>query len=754
MNSKILTLILFILNTTFQNQVKGQFVNENIPLIPEPRFIQPGKGSFVLNAATIINFNDPAISEDIRIFNDYLQKSYGFRLKTSRSNERKINQLNIFYRQELPDDNYKLVIDSSKIEISGGKNAGVFYALQSLIELLPPGIVKIIEIPCLTVEDGPRFSYRGMHLDVARHFFSVQSVKKYIDHLAQYKMNFFHWHLTDDQGWRIEIKKYPKLQETGAWRKGTLIGHFFDLPVKYDSIPYGGFYTKDEIRSIVKYASERHITIIPEIEMPGHAQAALASYPEYSCTGGPFEVGKTWGVYKDVFCPKEETFVFLEGILDEVCDLFPGKYIHIGGDECPKDRWKNCEQCRKLILKENLIDENGIQQYFTNRISSYLKSKNKIAIGWDEILNDKLDSNAAIMSWKGYAGGIEAAKRGHDVVMNPYTHCYFDSYQSRDTAGKLAIGGYLPLDMVYRFEPVPEVITANQALHIIGAQGNVWSEYITNEERLNEMVFPRICALSEVLWTPKEKRNYAGFTSRLKYHFKFLYFNKINYSNALFDVLSRTSSDTGGIINIELYSMYTGGSIFYTDNGTNPNIQSNLFNKKISVDQSISLRAALFKNSQQSGKVFSKKFYVNAATGRKVSLTNLPHAEYSKGGASSLVDGYTGDLPWLPSEWLGFLGKDLEATIDLEDGRNISRISLDVLKDEAGKIFLPKQVIVKYSDDGENYTIAASIDSAQINKMKRKLVLSFPPVKTRWIKVMAQNSNGKDWLFADEIMIE
>jgi hexosaminidase len=348
-------------------------------------------------------------------------------------------------------------------------------------------------------------------------------------------MNFFHWHLTDDQGWRIEIKKYPKLLEIGAWRKGTLIGHFFDMPVKYDSIPYGGFYTKDEIRSIVKYASERHITIIPEIEMPGHAQAALASYPEYSCTGGPFEVGKTWGVYKDVFCPKEETFVFLEGILDEVCDLFPGKYIHIGGDECPKDRWKNCDQCRKLILKENLIDENGIQQYFSNRISSYLKSKNKIALGWDEILNDKLDTKAAIMSWKGYAGGIEAAKRGHDVVMNPYTHCYFDSYQSRDTAGKLAIGGYLPLDMVYRFEPVPEALTNDQALHIMGAQGNVWSEYITNEEQLNEMVFPRICALSEVLWSPKEKRNYAGFTSRLKYHFKFLYFNKINFSNALYD---------------------------------------------------------------------------------------------------------------------------------------------------------------------------------------------------------------------------
>ena len=754
MKSKILPVVLLILILIAQKSAMSQYNAENSPLIPEPRSLQLNQGSFQIKPTTIIYYNDTKVSEDIRIFNDYLQKSYGFHLKTARSNERKINHLNINFNPDLAEDNYKLTIDSEFVEITGGKNGGVFYALQSLIELLPPGSVRSIEVPCLTIEDGPRFKYRGMHLDVARHFFSVQSVKKYIDHLAQYKMNFFHWHLTDDQGWRIEIKKYPKLQEIGAWRKGTLIGHFFDKPENFDSIPYGGFYTREEIRDVVQYASDRHITIIPEIEMPGHALAALASYPEYSCTGGPFEVGKTWGVYKDVFCPKEETFTFLEGILDEVCNLFPGKYIHIGGDECPKDRWKNCTYCQKLIKKENLNDENGLQQYFTNRISLYLKSKNKIAIGWDEILDDKLDSNAAIMSWRGYAGGIKAAQKGHDVVMNPYTHCYFDSYESRNTDGKIAIGGYLPLDMVYRFEPVPDGLSNVQASHIIGAQGNLWSEYITTDERLNEMAFPRMCALSEVLWTPKEKRNYAGFVSRLVSHFKFLYFNKINYSNALFDISSKVSADSVKGINIELYSKYPGGNIYYTLDGTNPTIKSELYYGKISVDQSINIHAALFETLQQKGKIFNKIFYVNNATGKKIILAYPPHTEYAVGGASSLVDGFTGDLPWLSSEWIGFSGKDLDAVIDLGVIQNVSRISIDVLKEEAGKIFLPRQVIVKISDDGENYKVAASLDFTQISQMKRKLILRFPPVKARWVKVFAQNYNSKDWLFVDEIFIE
>jgi hexosaminidase len=374
-----------------------------------------------------------------------------------------------------------------------------------------------LSVPACEIKDEPRFVYRGMHLDVGRHMFPVASIKRYIDMIALHKMNTFHWHLTEDQGWRIEIKKYPKLTETGAFRKETIVGHAGKPPLVYDGIPYGGFYTQDEVREVIAYAASRFITIIPEIEMPGHALAALASYPELSCTGGPFEVGTKWGVEDDVFCAgKEGTLSFLEGVLTEVIDLFPGKYIHIGGDECPKVRWEKCPFCQKRIKDEGLKDEQELQSYFIQRIEKFLISKGRKLIGWDEILEGGLAPEATVMSWRGTEGGIAAAKEKHDVIMTPSKYVYLDYYQCEPEGEPLAIGGYLPLERVYSYDPMPAELTADEQKYILGVQGNVWTEYIPTPEQLEYMAYPRMFAIAETGWSPEKLKDFDEFLSRLE----------------------------------------------------------------------------------------------------------------------------------------------------------------------------------------------------------------------------------------------
>ncbi len=723
-----------------------------IAIIPEPASINIGSGNFTITSSTVIYFNDPQLISDLSIFNNYLQKYYNVFLTSKKAGKKQTDHITLLLNGNMEWDSYKLVCDSEGVTIEGGPGAGVFYGLQSLQQLLPPGKAAL-RVPALTIEDKPRFSYRGMHLDVVRHFFPVDAVKRYIDNLARYKMNTLHWHLTDDQGWRIEIKKYPLLQTVSAWRNGTLIGHYHDQPAVYDTIRYGGYYTQEEIKDVVNYAKQRHINIIPEIEMPGHAQAVLAAYPQLSCTNGKFEVGKTWGVYKDVFCTKDETFTFLQNVLDEVCALFPGKYIHIGGDECPKDRWKACPGCQQRMKLENLADENGLQRYFTNRMVNYLKTKNKIAIGWDEILEEGLDSQAVVMSWRGYTGGTQAAIKGHDVIMAPASHVYFDMYQSRNTGGRVAIGGYLPLDVVYRFEPVPDVLNSEQAKHILGAQGNVWTEYIGDEQRLNEMVFPRICAMSEVLWSPVSKRDYSAFAGKMLVHFKLLRLLNINYSTALFDITAHVLPHGVNGISVELSTMYPKGKIFYTVDGTEPTNLSTPYSGKINLEQSAGIKAILYEGAERRGDVFNQIFTINKATGKQITLKHQPHVEYSRGGAMALVDGATGGLPWIPSEWLGFQGVDLDASIDLGSEQTISRATVDVLKDEEGRIFLPAEVKVLTSVDGIKFNQIAQLDSEQIKSMNRKLRLKFPDTNARYVQVIAKNVTS-NWLFVDEISVE
>ena len=506
-------------------------------IIPTPVSVVMQQGHFIVNNQTMINANAATLSE-AALLNDYLQKIYGFTLPVVQN--AKPGKNHIVLRLAGPSDakeHYELDVTPSKIIIESADNAGLFYGIQSLLQLLPVtkegGLSKGFAVPALHIKDEPRFKYRGMHLDVARHFFDVDFIKKYIDYLAYQKFNTFHWHLTDDQGWRIEIKKYPKLTSVGGFRNGTIIGRY--PGTGNDEKRYGGFYTQEQIKEVVKYAAARHITVIPEIEMPGHASAAIAAYPQLSCfpdedtkvperttwagsTKGK-HVQQTWGVFEDIFAPTEYTFGFLEDVLDEVIPLFPSPYIHIGGDEAPKKAWERSEYAQKLIKEKGLKDEHELQSYFVQRIEKYLNSKGKKIIGWDEILEGGLAPNATVMSWRGEAGGIAAAKQSHDVIMTPNSYCYFDYSQTKNE-DSVTIGGFLTLEKVYSYEPLSTQLTDEQKKFILGAQANLWTEYIEYPSKVEYMIFPRMSALSEVLWRPQGDRDWKQFEARLPHIYK------------------------------------------------------------------------------------------------------------------------------------------------------------------------------------------------------------------------------------------
>ncbi|MDX1645604.1 MAG: beta-N-acetylhexosaminidase [Longimicrobiales bacterium] len=501
-------------------------------IVPEPVDVRPASGTYRLSAATGITLADPEDGELARVADVWAEpyrRGTGLPLPVGDASEG-IHLAVDPGASEVGPEGYRLEVASSGISIVGSDHAGVFYGLQSLAQLLPPGLepgdatvpAEGVAVDAVTVLDEPRFSYRGMHLDVARHFFDVEFVKRYIDLMARYKLNRFHWHLTEDQGWRIEIDAFPRLTEVGAWRDETHVGHGRE-PFRGDGRRHGGYYTKEEIREVVTYAADRHVMVIPEIEMPGHATAALASYPELACTDGPFEVARTWGVFEDIFCPYEETFDFLETVLDEVVELFPGEYVHVGGDETPTSRWEESDYVRGLMFRQGLNDVEQVHGWFLRRIANHLAERGKRVIGWDEILETSrsLPPNVTVMSWRGTVGGIEASRRGHDVVMTPTSHVYFDYYQSEDQEGEpLAIGGFLPLDTVYAFEPVPGPLRERDESRIIGAQANVWTEYMKTPDQVEYMVFPRMLALAEVVWTPRNGKNFRDFRRRLDWHLR------------------------------------------------------------------------------------------------------------------------------------------------------------------------------------------------------------------------------------------
>ncbi|MDB2612436.1 family 20 glycosylhydrolase [Flavobacteriaceae bacterium] len=726
-----------------------------INIIPQPLEINSSDGYFELNEFTGIIYDD-----DFKVSGDFL-KSY---LRTGLNKELNgPHKIQFIQDLNLSPEAYVLNIKKKSIDITAQSDQGAFYAIQSLRQLLPAAFENktfsntTTQIPCVLIKDQPEFSYRGMHLDVGRHLFSVDFIKKYIDALAMLKMNTFHWHLTEDQGWRIEIKKYPKLQEIAAYRQETLIGHYNDQPHQFDNQKYGGFYTQEEIKDIVQYANSRFITIIPEIELPGHSQAAIAAYPSLGCTNEPVKVATKWGVFEDIYCPKEETFAFLEDVLDEVLTLFPSRYIHIGGDEAPKTRWKNCDHCNELILREGLKDENELQSYFISRIENYLNSKGRQIIGWDEILEGGLAPNATVMSWRGVTGAVEAAKQQHHVIMTPTSHCYFDYYQSENEQEPLAIGGYLPLEKVYNFNPIPDELNDDETKFVLGAQGNVWTEYMQTSEQVEYMVFPRILAMSETVWSKKERKNYANFIKRLENFHERLDFLDINYANHLYEIQGELNSNNEGL-SYHLKTLTEGKTIRFTLDNSEPLLSSKIYTNSILLKESVHVKAALFNSSNKLGETFSQYINLHKAVGQKIAIDTELNESYAGSGAQGLINGISGsNSRYGDKEWLGFSGKDIEITIDFNEKIQINSIKTRFYNGRGQWIYAPKHIFITFNNeepvkvtilDSEDLVVPVNFQGH--DDVKR---LSFTIPNYGVISDGKQGAGNKAWTFIDEIII-
>jgi hexosaminidase len=748
-----------------------------LSIIPKPTKLVATTGSFTISSKTVIYVETDEARLAAKALYDKLKIDGTIGKIDNLNNSRTDNNVIFFLKTDdtaLGTEGYRLNITQNQINIRANTPQGMFYAVQSLLQLLPPDIFSPIpqkkrggwKVPCADIEDKPRFSYRGLHLDVSRHFFPVSFVKKYIDMLAVHKMNTFHWHLTDDQGWRIEIKKYPKLTEIGSKRKETMAGHYSED--RYDGKPYGGFYTQNEVKEIVAYAKERFVTVIPEIEMPGHALAALAAYPELSCDPSKtYEVGTKWGVYDDVFCPNEKTFTFLQDVLTEVIDLFPSKYIHVGGDECPKTAWQKSAFCQDLMKKEGLKDEHELQSYFIQRIEKFINAKGRSIIGWDEILEGGLAPNATVMSWRGIEGGIAAAKENHDVVMTPGTHCYLDYYQAEPETEPLAIGGFITLEKTYSYEPIPTELTEQQAKHILGAQGNVWSEYMATPEKVEYMVYPRAAALAEVLWSTQASRNYENFFERLQGHIKRLDALKVNYAKRMNDVKLESKIENSSP-SVFLTSPVKNAEIRYTTDGTEPKLSSSLYTKSLALKSTTSVKAAAFTSGKAISKATSQTFYLSSALNMKYEYAKAPNNTYESGN-NGLTNGVRGTEKSY-AQWVGFNGNDMEVTFDFNTPRAFTKVAVQFLNRPVSWIFLPDYVILSVSNDGKEWLDINRADfqhgrSTEKTYMREaKLPFSEFTKPKRYLKIFAKNmgkcpkghpAEGQAaWLFADEILID
>ncbi len=768
-------LLLAIASTNCSKQDTHNAVPEaSVHIIPKPASIDLGDGQFVLSSSTSIMYvteMEPVASYLSELLNLYLDDVPDIEIIESGDTGSEGN-ITLSMDNSIPHpEGYVMDIRAEQIDISASTPKGAFYAIQSLRQIIPSEAlgksVSNVSLPVVKIEDQPRYTYRGMHLDVGRHFFSVDFIKKYIDLLALHKLNTFHWHLTEDQGWRIEIDKYPLLTEVGAYRAQTLVGHYRDQPHQFDGKRYGGYYSKEEVREVVEYAQSRFVTVIPEIEMPGHALAALAAYPELACTDGPFQVAQKWGIFEEVFCPTEETFTFLENVLLEVMELFPGKYIHIGGDEAPKVRWEESPEAQAVMRREGLKDEHELQSYFIQRIEKFVNSHGKQIIGWDEILEGGLAPNATVMSWRGTEGGIAAARQGHDVIMSPTSHLYFDYYQAEPSQEPLAIGGNLPLSKVYHFEPTPDELSEEEAKHILGAQANLWTEYIPTPEKVEYMIFPRACALAELNWTSDEHKDYEDFILRLSYHFDLLDALDVNYAKTLYNITAEMLPDTQQqVLNIKLSSEFPGLTIRYTVDGSTPTTSSTIYQDVISPSNSITLKAAAFQQGTQVGNVFQQEINLHKAIAIKPKLEHQPAEKYNA-GPYVLTNSIRG-TEIFNDLWYGFDGDDLSAEVDLGEIQTLSKIQIGVLHTPYAWIFYPSQVIIAVSEDGNDYEavyeeedITAIEEETPVGMKNHTATLN--DVHARFIRISAKNtiipswhggSGNGSWLFVDEIIVE
>ena len=667
---------------------------------------------------------------------------------------------------------YLLEVNEDQVTITGSSAAGVFYGIQTLRKSLPVAKDAQVVLPPVRVNDAPRFAYRGMMLDVCRHFFSLDSVKRYIDMLALHNINRFHWHLTDDQGWRIEIKKYPQLTQIGSQRKETVIGRNSG---KYDGIPYGGYYTQEEAREIVAYAKDRYITVIPEFEMPGHMQGVLAAFPELGCTGGPYDVWTQWGVSEDVICAgNDKSLELIKDVLAELIEIFPSEYIHVGGDECPKTRWEKCPKCQAKIRQLGLKDdkehtaEQRLQSYIITEAEKFLNAHGRKIIGWDEILEGGVAPNATVMAWRGAGEGVKAAKMRHDVIMVPTTYFYFDYYQTNILDEEpLAIGGYVPIEKVYSFEPYQKELTAEENKHIIGLQANLWTEYITSFRHVEYMVLPRMAALSEIQWTQPQFKDYGDFLERMPKMFDIYDIYGYNYARHLFDVKANFLPDTvAGTLTVTL-STLDGANIHYTLDGTKPSANSPKYTGPLTLKENCTFKAAAIRPAGSS-RVYTAEINLNKASLKPIALLQPLKAPYIFNGALNLVDGLTGDANYKTGRWIAFYGNDMEAVIDFKQPTEISSVEIHTCVEKGDWVFDARGFSVAVSDDGKNFTAVASEDYPVATPDSPNGVLAhkltFEPRNARYLKVVALSERRiPDWhtgkgytgfLFVDEIVVE
>ena len=751
----------------------------NYQVIPLPQEVSlTQENPFKLNENVLIAYpeNNALLQRNAEFLSEYIQQATNYAPKTKAiaAGEQVKNAIVLGLDPSIANkEGYVLTTTPEGININGQTENGVFYGIQTLRKSIPAEAKEAtILIPAGEIKDEPRFSYRGMHLDVGRHFFPKEFMKKYIDLLALHNMNTFHWHLTDDQGWRIEIKKYPKLTEIGSQRSRTVIGRNTQ---EYDNTPYGGFFTQEEAKEIVKYAQERYITVIPEVDLPGHMLAALAAYPEMGCTGGPYEVCPRWGIFEDVLCiGNDQTMQFLEDVMNEIIEIFPSKYVHIGGDEAPRTHWEKCPKCQARIKTEGLkadknhTAEDRLQSYCMTRIEEFLNSKGRQIIGWDEILEGDVAPNATVMSWRGMEGGIKAAQLGHDVIMTPTSFCYFDYYQTADTKDEpLGIGGYVPIEKVYSLEPVPAVLTEEQSKHILGAQANLWTEYIHSSEHVEYMVLPRMAALAEVQWTQPEKKDFKDFTKRLARLMKFYQRDGFNYAKHVFDLKVDFTPDVTKKAVVVTLSTIDDAPIYYTLDGTEPTTASLKYTEPVSITETADFQAVVIRPEGKS-KVVNKKISFNKATYCPIELTFQPSEKYKFGGAITLVDGMKGNDSYATGAWLGFVGGDVEAIIDLGQESEIKQVATNAIVDMSAWIMGSTGLVVSISDDNKEFREVAAKDIPAETNIDKKGVenyeITFDPVKARYVKVVIKRSpalpkghagEGKAaYMFIDEIEVD
>lgn len=741
---------LIFLCSWFSPLVQGQHAR----IFPQPQSYTLNGENFEFTGKLFVE-KVPELESMFSIIKDQFLAEEGVSLELAENQEPEIS---VFQAKNLREGYYRIVITKFGVRIEYADSQGLFYAFQSLLQQT----VSASKMEGVIVEDWPTMSYRGVHLDCARHFFTIPELEGFIDEIARLKFNKFHWHLTDDQGWRLEIKKYPKLTEVGAWRDSTLIGHFSKTPVEYDHDKYGGFYTQEQAKALVEYAKLRGIEIIPEIEMPGHARAALAAYPELGCTGVQQGVVGTWGVFDDVFCSKDETISFLQDVLDEVIAIFPSRTIHVGGDESPKVRWEVCPACQKQMKDHNLHNEHELQSYVIGEMSKYLSSKGRVLMGWDEILEGGLAENAQVMSWRGTEGGIAAAKAGHNVVMTPTSYCYFDYYQSGSSGEPLAIGGYLPLEKVYSFQPVPKELTENERKYILGGQANLWTEYLPDMHAVYYNAFPRLLAMSEVLWTEeKNRKTYNEFVVGLnKSVFPYLEEHSINFSKAAFEPkVNWDYSEVGVKLSID-YPLTEAEVGFYRTHEMEFNEYAHIVEPVVYIHRTdekevITYDAEVMLDGKLAG-LSKVKITSHMAIGVSVDFETPPSEKYNVHGDLGLVDGVVGSKPWKGNQWLGFEEDTVSFMLDFGQRRSFSNISLGVLDDPGSWIYKPLNVQVSYSKFGRKWKtteLEFNDDAFILSKKVRVRQLRFTVINNEKIPDGLPGAGFTPWTFLDEIII-